>query len=199
MFIRTLVKGFCGVAAFLVVPALLMGSPNQRQTDPPAVAYQTLQVHNEASTLLQELRTKAIHVRDLADRLEMFNRDGSTISWQADAAVLTEAKSQVNAMDQMLLRLRTIRGEALPWQQKAIDRVAPKVVELTDYVQDAILNLNNNQPTIHLLDQTYAQDAEDMYQRANTIALSIGQFEEYATAKSEIQQLGPKLGIKTVS
>jgi hypothetical protein len=38
-----------------------------------------------------------------------------------------------------------------------------------------------------------------MYQRADTLANSIGQFQQYAAAKSEIQKLSPKLGMKAAS
>jgi hypothetical protein len=199
MCFRFWLKGLCAAAILLVVPALLVGATEQYRMSPPTSAAYTLNTPNEASTLLQEMKTKAIQVRNLADQLETFNRDGELMPWRADAGVLTRAKAQVNAMDETLYRLRAMRSEALPWQQRAIDRVAPKVIELTDYVQDAIQNLNNNHLTVHILDNSYTQDADYMYQRANTIAHSIGQFEKYATARTEIQQLSPKLGMKVAS
>lgn len=116
-----------------------------------------------------------------------------------DADVLTNAQAQVDAMDNELCRLRVIRRVTLPWQQKAIDRAAPTVIELTDYVRDAIQNLNNNQITVNILDRSYAQDVDFMYRRANTIAGSIGNFEEYAAARTEIRQLSPKLGMRGTS
>ena len=133
--------------------------------------------------------------RDLADQLQTFNRDGALISWEMDADVLTQAQAQVNAMDEELCRLRLIRRVTLPWQQKAIDRVAPKMIELTDYVEDALQNLNEKHNTVNTLDRSFAQDADFMYRRADTIARSIGNFEEYAAARTEIQQLSPKLGM----
>jgi hypothetical protein len=193
---RLWLKGCCGAVTLLVAPALLLASCQMRS---PAPASDESNTPNEVSALLQEMKTKAIQVRNLADQLETFNRDGELMPWQADAGVLTRAKAQVNDMDSMLYRLRTMRPEALPWQQRAIDRVAPKVVELTDYVQDAIQNLDNNHLTVYIMDNSYTQDADYMYQRANTIAHSIGQFDEYATARTEIQQLSPKLGMKVAS
>jgi hypothetical protein len=196
---RLWLKGFCGVATLLAVPALLMGRTEQRPVYPPVPAAYMWSFPNEASTLLQQLRTQALQVRDLADQLQAFDREGSLISWQMDASVLITVKAQVNDMDNTLSRLRAIRPMALPWQQKAIDRVAPKMIELTDYVEDAIQNLNNNHLTPHILGKSYALDADFMYQRANTIARSIHQFEEYAAARTEIQQLSPKLGTKAGS
>jgi hypothetical protein len=70
------------------------------------------------------------------------------------------------------------------------------VYELTAYVQDAMQNLNNNHETIHILDKNYAEDADGIYQRAAFIARSIGDYEHYAAARTEIQQLSPELGLK---
>jgi hypothetical protein len=199
MRLRFWLKGFCGAAALLIAPALLVGGTEQRPTYPPIPAAYMWSFPNEASDLLQQLRTQALQVRDSAAQLQAFNLDGGDISWQLDASVLTTVKAQVNDMDATLYRLRGIRQMALPWQQKAISRIAPKVIELTAYVQDAIQNLNNNHTTVHILDKSYALDADYMYQRADTIARSIANFEEYAAARTEIQHLSPELGVKTGS
>ena len=166
---------------------------------PPVPAAYMWSFPNEASSLLRQLRTQALQVRDLADRIQAFNRDGADISWQMDASVLMTVKADVNDMNAALFRLRGIHQMALPGQQKAISSVTPKVIELTDYVDDAIQNLNDNHTTVHVLDKSYALDADFMYQRANTIARSIDQFEKYAAAKTEIQQVGPNLGMNAAS
>jgi hypothetical protein len=192
-------KGFSRVASLLVAPALLMAATNQCQSGIVTPASYTWDFPSEASHLLQQMKTQAVQVRDLADRLQAFDRDGDLISWQTDADVLTAARAQVNAMDADLCRLRAIRRVTLPWQQKAIDRVTPKVIELTEYVQDAVQNLNHNHTTVNMLDRSYAEDADFMYRRADTIARMVGNFEEYAAASTEIQQISPKLGMKTGS
>jgi hypothetical protein len=199
MCLKSWQRGFTVLAALVVAPALLLGGTEQRPTYPPISPAYMWSFPNEASTLLQQLRTQALQVRDEAAHLQAFDREGSDISWQTDAGVLMTVKAHVNDMDATLFRLRGIRQMALPWQQRAISGVAPKVIELTDYVQDAIQNLNNNHLTAHLLDKSYALDADFMYQRANTIASSIHQFEEYAAARSEMYELSPKLGMNAGS
>jgi hypothetical protein len=199
MCLRSCVKSFSGLAALLVAPSLLIGATEQRPTYPPIPAAYMWSFPDEASRLLKQLRTQALQVRDSAGQLQAFNRDDADITWQADASLLITVKANVNDMNATLFRLRGIHQMALPWQQKAISSVAPKVIELTDYVDDAIQNLNEHHTTIHILDKSYAQDADFMYQRANTIASSIGEFEKYASAKMEIQQLSPQLGIKAAS
>jgi hypothetical protein len=200
MCLRSWLKGFSALAALLVAPALLIGGTKpERPTYPPIPAAYMWSFPNEASSLLKQLRTQALQVRDSADQLQAFNRDGADITWQADASLLTRVRAQVNDMNATLFRLRGIHQMALPWQQRAISAVTPKVFELTEYVDDAIQNLNDHHATVHVLDKSYVADADFMYQRANTIARSISQFEEYATAKTEIQQLSPNLGMNPAS
>ena len=195
-----IVRKVCwGAATLLVAPVMVLGASGSCGVYSPVMAPTTVEYSNEASSLLQEMQTKAIQVRNLADQLGAFERDGAEMSWRADAGALMRAKSQVNAMDGILFRLRAMGQDVLPWQQQAIDHVSPNMIELTDYVQLAIQNLNAHHGTVHLLDKSYALDTGFMYQRANTIAHSIGQFEEYATAKNEIQLLGPQLGMKVAS
>lgn len=190
-------KWFSGVATLLVLPTLLMGATGHFKT--PSSTSDEWESPNEASVLLQKIRNQAIDVRDLAGQLQAFIRDGSDTDWEGDADVLTRATAHVNAMDDTLYSLRSIRQQAAPWQQKAIDRIAPKVIELTDYFQAAVHSLNNNPITLHLLDQNYAQDTAGMYQRANTIANSIGRFENYATARAEARRLSRKLDLSAAS
>jgi len=199
MHLRFWLKGFCRVATLLLAPALLMGSTDQCQTGPVTPASYTWNFPNEASHLLQQMKDQAIQVRDQADQLRAFDREGALISWDVDADVLTNAKAEVNTMDKELCRLRVIRRVTLPWQQEAIDRVVPKMIELTDYVGDAIQNVNDHHMTVNTLDKSYAEEADFVYQRANNIARSIGNFEEYAAARTEIHQLSPKLDMQAGS
>ena len=190
---ETLAEGTLWSRALLVSSALLMAATNQAQFGPPNSAS-----GNKASILLEQIRAQAVHVRYLADQLQAYERDPN-LAWEADAGILTRMRDQVNAMDRTLYTLRTIEGQTLPWQQKAIDRITPKTYELTSYVEDATQNLNNNHETIYSLDRTYAEDADGIYHRAAFIARSIGDYEHYAAARTEIQQLSPELGIRAGS
>ncbi len=190
---RFWLRGLWGVAALLVASALPMAAADQGQAAPPNSPSE-----NQASILLEQIRAQAIHVRNLADQLQAYDRDPA-IGWETDAVTMTSLRDRVNAMDKTLYSLRTIQGQAIPWQQKAIDQVTPKVYELTAYVEDAMQNLNNHHETIHSLDKSYAQDADGIYQRASFIARSIDEYEHYAAARTEIQRLSPELGIRASS
>ena len=192
-------KACWAAATLLVAPVMALAACGGCGVYSPAIASKTVEYSNEASSLLQQMKTKAIQVRYLADQLGAFERDGSVMDWRVDAGVLMRAKAQVNAMDGMLFRLRAMGQDVLPWQQQAIDRVAPKMVELTDYIQLAMQNLNAHHGTAHLVDKSYTLETGFMYQRANLIARSIGQFEKYASAKNEMRLLGPQLGMKVAS
>lgn len=196
MRLRLWQKGPCIVALLLASPALLLAVTDQGQVGPPRPASGNLPA--QASNLLGEIRAQAVSVHYLADELEMCEHD-PLISWEADASILTRLRDRVNAMDKTLYTLRTIQEEAAPWQQKVIARVTPKAYEITSYVDDAMQNLNDNHETVHFPDKSYAEDADGIYQRAAFIARSIANYEKYAAARTEIQHLSPKLGIKAAS
>jgi hypothetical protein len=83
-------------------------------------------------------------------------------------------------MDKLLLQLRTNHSEALPWQQQAIERIAPSVVNLTDTTEDAMATLKNNQG--HIYASNLGGLADHMYEEAKLIDQAIGNFEKGANA-----------------
>ena len=98
-------------------------------------------------------------------------------------------------MDRDLRKLERIKGGVAPWQRDAINRVAPSVVELTDYTRSAIHYLNRHQD--YLYEPSYRNDANYMYTKANRIVNSVDQFDEYASARREVHHLGTRLGISS--
>jgi hypothetical protein len=97
-------------------------------------------------------------------------------------------------MDKLLSQLRENQAEASPWQQKAIERIAPSVVNLTDTTQAAIVSLNDNQGHPYFSD--LAGLASNIYNQASQIARTTGDFEQYANARHEVRQLKQTLGLK---
>jgi len=132
------------------------------------------------------------------DQLSGLERDGVMTGWEEDADYLMEARHQFNAMDASLYKLRAIGPQASPWQQQAIDRIAPKAYEMATYLNDLIKEVNNYQGDVHL-HQRYAQDTDRIFNRADYIVNSVDAFEQYASARQEIQQLRPELGLKAGS
>ena len=174
----------------------LLASPQGCRAGAPASAGD---VPQQASSLLQQIKERAAEVGYLTDQLSGLERDGALTGWEQDADLLMETRDQVNAMDAMLCRLQSIEPEALAWQRKAVDRIAPKIYEMDNYLTDSIKCVNNYQDNVHIFDQQYIQDTDDMFDRADYIVKSVGTFEEYASARHEIHQLRPELGLKTGS
>jgi hypothetical protein len=187
MRINFLYKGVLVAAMLCVAPAALPASPKASQPDAHTPASRKESFAASASNLLQEVQADALSVRYKADHLEARLRDPFENDWEYDAVLLDGAREQVNAMDKLLSQLRANKSEALPWQQKAIDRIAPSVVNLADTTQDAVVALNNNQGRVFF--SNLGVLADHMYNEAKLIDQAIGNLEKYANARGGAQQL----------
>jgi hypothetical protein len=187
-----------GVAVLaMVVPGLLaaasVSSSCTCQTGPPTPESYKWNFSREASSLLQKIQDRAAKARNLAAKLQSFDGEPGENGWHMDGRVLNRLKAQVNPMDAMLCRLRRIQRATLPWQQKAIQRIAPAVTELTNTTQYALNYLNAHRQ--RLWAPTYTGDANDMYSEANRIVTNVRNFQEYAMATNQLRELRPKLGM----
>lgn len=120
----------------------------------------------QASDLLATLHQDAFAVKDSASLLDAYNREPE-IGWEAEGATLESMRNRIDKMDQILYRLRTLKG-TLPQDQRAeINEITPAMMELTNTAQTAIDFLNNNE---HLLWMPkYTAYADEMYSEANRI------------------------------
>jgi hypothetical protein len=180
MRINFLCKGVLAAATLCVAPAALPAAPRASQPGTGTLKPGKEAFASNASSLLQQVQNDALRVRNNADQLEARLREPFLNDWESDGSLLERMRTRVNAMDKLLLQLRTNRSEALPWQQQAIDRIAPSVVNLSDTTQDAILSLNNNQG--HIYASNLGGLADHMYEEAKLIEQAIGNFEKSANA-----------------
>lgn len=162
----------------------------------PTKASSTWDTHKEATDLLSGIETDSRHIATLADEVIMLRRQPA-VAWTSHGSTLMEIREAVNDMGMKLSRLETIRSSALPWQQQAIDRVAPLVRLTADNVQDAILFLNANQHG--LWKPEYGKYTRNMAAEAGQIATSVREFETYANARQREMQLGKDLGMSSGS
>ena len=105
-----------------LLPALLAALAETRQPGTPTSEFETWDFPEEASSLIEQIRSHAAQASRNADRLRSFARSNQ-ISWQSHAAELTQVRDHVNAMGKLHYRLQVIRHVALPWQQRAIDHI----------------------------------------------------------------------------
>ncbi len=97
-------------------------------------------------------------------------------------------------MGRRLCRLEQIRRVVAPWQQQAIDRVAPQVRLMADSATDAINFLDANQG--HFWEPVFERYSSNIFQDSGRIARSVTNFEEYAKAHSEEIDLQRSLGVR---
>jgi hypothetical protein len=193
MQVKSFTRTLSLISALAVAPVFAVAaSPKECQPGPPTAESYQWNFQREASQLLQGIQEDAMNAQDHANLLENFDTNLS-VSWRSHAGELTAIKHEVNDMGQKLCRLETIRTALAPWQQKAVDRVAPDVRLMADNVQDAILFLNHNQNTLWL--PTYRKYAKNLYQEASTLSQSVKSYEEYAKAHREDLNLGKQLGL----
>jgi len=183
---------FCFVA-FLAGSVLLSAASRPAPDGRPVSKSQSHGFQKEASNLLQQIKADAVTVSILADELHSYSYPPSEINFVSQGSLLNDARDQVNQMDQMLTRLRTIRRVTMPWEQKAIDRVTPAIIELTNATQSAVDFLNGHQD--FPFSSSYLADSANMYKDASRVARSVGRFEKYAAAVRQVQELRPQLGM----
>jgi hypothetical protein len=196
MRINFLYKGVLVAATLCVAPATLPASRGASQPGVRTAGSRQGAFANHASNLLQQIQADALRVKVRADRLQALTDEPWVVDWHAFGEQLQSVHDRVNEMDKLLSQLRANQSEALPWQQQAINRIAPTVVNLTDTTQAAIVSLNENQ-------DVYYSDlrglAGDMCNQARRIEQAIANFEKYANARHEAPQLKQTLGPKNNS
>ena len=165
-------RGVLTAAALCVVPALLPAASSASPAVPSS---------EETSNLLLQLESDAQTVKTVADGLRALTRDPFVTDWQDDGDQLVRIRSRVNNMDKLLAELRTNQSADLPWQQKAIQSIAPTVVNLTDTTQEAVISLNHNQGEVYQ-SNLYGL-SEDLYNQACVITKTIKDVEKSAAQK----------------
>ena len=171
-------------AAMLVAPGVaLAATDRQCSSGEPTAASSTWDFHKEASDLLNGLRADARKTRSVADELRMVAKEPG-VDWVLHADRLTAIKETVNDMGAKLCRLEAIRSAALPWQQKAIDDVAPAVRLMADNAEDAILFLNQHLGNFWI--PTYDKYVTNLSTQAGHLAGVVHNFEQYAHLKKEL-------------
>lgn len=164
------------------------------QASPSAAEVYNWGSHQEVSVLLNQVRTQAGVIRNLADTLDIYNREWPEIGWQINASTLIRLCWHVNALDNTLFQLQNTKAGALPWQRKAIKRIAPMVYELTGATDASITQLNENRD--HLWASGYPGDTDFIYQKANRIAHTMRNFETYAGEMHSARELRETLGLR---
>jgi hypothetical protein len=169
---------------FLMTPLFASSSNAEVKTD-QAPTYNWA-YSEEASGLLQEIRTLSARASEGADRLSVASRYNQ-LNWRSHSEHLSEIRSHINAMGDKFDRLQEIHGMIAPWQQKAVERVLPNAVALADHTEGAILYLNENQD--RLWTPHYKDRLSAMSDHVQEIHATLTSFLDYAKTSDRLKAL----------
>lgn len=181
------------VAVAVLLPAAATAAKKPCDPGAPTPASYTWDFPQETWRLFEQLKWHASQVSQQAEPL-LSDAGAYRLSWQTHGDGLEQIRENVNAMGKLLCRLQVVRHRALPWQQKAIDRVLPGLVTLARHTEAAIETLNENRNRLFATD--YAERVDTIYARAEWIGDSLDSFLEHARLEEKLQQTKDELEAK---
>lgn len=147
------------------------------------------------SKLLDEVRSHAALADDDAHTLASYAL--ADIHWRTHGARLTQIKEHVNDLIRDSNQLVTMREEASPWQQEAIDRISSLLPEMADNLTNTINHLRENP------NQTMMQPYRDLAKNNETIIHKaheiISDYVDYGEAKAKSDALEKQLQLSAAS
>ena len=164
------------VAGSLVIPIATKAAPTE---DSP-----------EITKLLADTKAEAVELKADSEGMERFTK--SAMNWERYANKLDMITGHVNKAGELLAKLQNAKTTGSPWQQTAIDRIAPLMKEMADHTQTTIKYLNEHAHKVHspeLKDYVKAN-----YELATDLEALIRDFVDYGNTKEKSERLGTKLG-----
>jgi hypothetical protein len=143
----------------------------------------------EVSQLLEQSKAAAAQLEHDAAVLETFTR--GNLNWQSHGEQLTRIKEHINTMGGDVKRLQDLRPAAAPWQQEAIDRIIPFMVEMASLTESAIEYVNRNPGKLHTPE--YKEYLKDKAELATELSVLISDFVKYDRAKTKMAELEKSL------
>ena len=174
--------GAAFVVAGLAFPVNVAGAQDAVAAGPP---------EKEVSQLLEQSQAAARKLARDASLLESFTR--GNLSWESHAAQLQAIKDHINTMGADAKRLQELHPAAAPWQQHAIDRIIPLMVEMASLTQTAIEHVNANRDRLHTPE--YTQYLKDKAEVSANLSGLITDFVVYGQAKAKLAELEKSLGV----
>jgi hypothetical protein len=145
----------------------------------------------EVSELLTQAKDHAVQLTRDADEMQVFARQ--RISAETHAKKINTIKEHTNRLGKVLQQLSEKRSSASPWQQTAIDRVAPYASELASNIETTIEHLNQNQTRLQTAE--YRDYLKANYELSSGLSELIGDFVTYGKSKATYERLGSQLEV----
>jgi hypothetical protein len=154
------------IGMLILLPAISMAKDRSCVTGPPTPRSYTWDFSREASRLLKDMRYDSLLASHHAAVLQTvaLNPDES---WASRAYQLSRIRAEVDDMGKRLCRLETIRRAVAPWEQQAIEQIAPLIQDMADNAADAINYLNAHQAAYWT--PSYRVYTENLYTEATML------------------------------
>ena len=156
----------------------------------PCVAADPNPNYENVSKLLSEAKSLAFQVKEDASALEGYSRSGS--SWELHSAALAQMREHINALGKQVTKLEEARKTAAPWQNAAIERVRPALVEMAYNAGIVIDYITNNQKRVNVLGEfkDYVEANADL---ADELSGLVADFVDYGKTRQRLADLAKKL------
>ena len=145
----------------------------------------------EVTNLLSQAKTHAVQLRDDADTMKQYGR--SKMAWESHVIQINTIKDHINNLGKVLQKMSDRQEYASPWQQGAIDRVAPLARELASNIEATIEHINNNQTRLDLPE--YRDFLSANFELSSSLSGLIVDYVSYGKSKATYQRLGSKLEV----
>lgn len=106
---------------------------------------------------------------------------------------LNAARDHINEAGRLLADLQGMYPQLAPWQQQAITTITPIASQIAAHTEAAIVHLNER-PAARLAPE-YTNHLQGIVDHSNSMRKTVGNFLEYADAKSKVQMLETTLEI----
>ena len=145
----------------------------------------------EINRLFVEVATQASALKTDATEMETFTR--TDLNWESYAEKIAGIKEHVNAAGKLLAKLEDVKAQGAPWQQTAIDRIAPLLREMASNTTATINYMNENKMRVHLA--AFKDYVKTSYELAINLEAVIRNFVEYGNSKDKFENLDRALEI----
>ena len=143
--------------------------------------------------LFADAKAEAVELKlDSAD-MEQFTYSNMTyVSYATKVAMI---KGHVNNTGKLLAKMKEAEATGSPWQQTAIKRIEPLLMELAESTTATIEYLNANQQKVHFPE--FKDYVRANYEIAVDLEALIRDFVNYGESKERFERLGEKLELNS--
>jgi len=148
----------------------------------------TAKDNDEVMKLLTDTQTQALQLKADAQAMETYSYN--EVSYQTQGVMINQIKDHINQAGKLLDKLRAQRDWAAPWQQKAVDRIAPLLEDMAGNTEMVIDHINGTNGRFNFKD--YKELLETNADAAQELAATIGNFVDYGRTKRRFEELTNK-------